>query len=83
MTHYWHPPPSGQGISRTAREGTLGAFASATSTATGLWPGYPYTITVTAYSLNGTPGALSTKSMDDGGNRRRAVGPALLPPEGA
>jgi hypothetical protein len=39
-----------------------GSADSTTSTATGLWPGFTYTITVTAYSLNGTTGALTTKS---------------------
>ena len=36
--------------------------SSTTATATGLWPGFTYNITVTAYSLNGTTGALSTTS---------------------
>jgi hypothetical protein len=39
-----------------------GSANSTTSIATGLTPGYPYTITVVAYSLNATTGALSTKS---------------------
>jgi chitinase len=39
-----------------------GSANSTTSIATGLTPGYTYTITVVAYSLNATTGALSTKS---------------------
>ncbi|HEY6331563.1 MAG TPA: fibronectin type III domain-containing protein [Blastocatellia bacterium] len=33
-----------------------------TATCTGLWPSFNYAITVTAYSLNGTTGAISTTS---------------------
>jgi chitin-binding protein len=39
-----------------------GPSGTTTSTATGLWPSYTFTITVVAYSLNGTTGALSTTS---------------------
>ncbi len=39
-----------------------GNASVSTSTATNLWPGYTYTVTVLAYSLNGTTGALSTTS---------------------
>jgi hypothetical protein len=43
--------------------GDGGGFANSTTfTATGLWPGFTYTITVVAYSLSGTTGALSTES---------------------
>ncbi len=39
-----------------------GPASTSTSTAVNLWPGYTYTVTVVAYSLNGTTGALSTTS---------------------
>ncbi len=39
-----------------------GPASTSTSTAVNLWPGYTYAVTVVAYSLNGTTGALSTTS---------------------
>ncbi len=43
--------------------GDGGGFTNSTTfTASNLWPGYTYTITVVAYSLNGTTGALTTTS---------------------
>ncbi len=39
-----------------------GPASTSTSTAGNLWPGYTFTVTVVAYSLNGTTGALSTAS---------------------
>jgi len=43
--------------------GDGGGFANSTTfTATGLWPGFTYAITVVAYSLQGQTGELSTES---------------------
>jgi Fibronectin type III domain len=39
-----------------------GNASTSKSTAINLWPGYSYSITVVAYSLNGTTGALTTAS---------------------
>lgn len=44
-------------------DGSSSPKSPTTSISTGLWPSYTYAITVTAYSLNGTTGALSTTSV--------------------